>query len=170
MFVKDWLRPPRHLIAIFLVIVLLPSALLIVSGWRLMTREETLARQARQSQMADVVVAELRQRIAGVATQLADGRGGFVSASDREDFVVVIFEGDTAVATPADRLSYYPVTRAGRSIPVAAIAEAQNLRRLGQVDAAIEAWSRASRATEASVVGATLSVSDALMTEPEWCM
>jgi len=35
MTLRAWFQPPRHLLALFLLITLVPSALLVYSGWRL---------------------------------------------------------------------------------------------------------------------------------------
>jgi hypothetical protein len=69
MSLSGWLRTPRSLLVVFLVIVLLPSTLLVVSGWRLMQQEDSLAIQARQTrreQMADDLVTILRQRMESI--------------------------------------------------------------------------------------------------------
>jgi signal transduction histidine kinase len=156
MSLPGWLRTPRSLLVVFLVIVLLPSALLVVSGWRLLQQEDSLAiqeRQTRREQMADDLVTILRQRIEPIEARLRDPRAEFTLPSDREDFVFAAFTANTVRTTPSRRLLYYPVTMAGREAPPAAIAEAVSLRRLGRTDAALAAYSRAAAVHDVLVAG-----------------
>ena len=104
MSLPNWLRTPRGLLAVFLVIVLLPSALLIVSGWRLMRHDAEQERQARREQMARDIVAELHQRIQEIDAQLREPRFESAVASSRDDFVFVVFRNDRIETTPARRL------------------------------------------------------------------
>lgn len=69
MSVPGRLRTPRSLLSVLLVIVLLPSTLLVVSGWRLMRHEAEQERQARREQMAGEVVATLQERVREIDTQ-----------------------------------------------------------------------------------------------------
>lgn len=81
-------------LAIFLVIDLVPSALLVISGWRLMRHEEVVAAQELRShreQMASEVVTVLTQRIEAVRAQLRDADSNLTLASDRTDFVFAVF-------------------------------------------------------------------------------
>src|SRR5688572_8218275 len=117
MSLPGWLRTPRSLLVVFLVIVLLPSALLVVSGWRLLQQEDSLAIQERRTQreqLADSLVASLRQRMEPIEAQLRDPRAVFTPPSDREDFVFATFTANTVRTTPSRRLLYYPVTMTGR--------------------------------------------------------
>jgi hypothetical protein len=89
MSLGNWLRPPRHLLLIFLVILLLPTSLLVVSGWRLVRQEELRAREQQQAQMADLVIAELRQRIAGIGAQLRESRAFAMGPMNRPEIWAV---------------------------------------------------------------------------------
>lgn len=153
MSLPGWLRTPRSLLAVFLVIVLLPSALLVVSGWRLMRHDAEAERQARRDRLASEIVTTLQQRIHEIDAQLRDPRDEFAVASNRDDFVLAVFTDGRVETTPPRRLLYYPVTVAGREAPLPAVVEAANLRRLGQTDAALGALSRAAAAEDASVAG-----------------
>lgn len=154
--VSGWLRTPRSLLVVFLVIVLLPSALLAVSGWRLMQQEDSLAIQERRTQreqMADDLVTILRQRLAPIEAHLRDSHTEFTFPSDREDFVFATLTANTVRTTPTRRLLYYPMTKTGGEAPPKAIAEAVNLRRLGRTDAALAAYSRVAAVPGVSVAG-----------------
>jgi signal transduction histidine kinase len=157
----DWLREPRRLLAILIVIVLLPSALLVVSAWRLLRHADVAAvrdREASRDQMADDVGRALQQRVGAIRAQLREPGVQFDLSSDRDDFVFVVFTKDQVTTTPARRLLYYPVTVAGReaspqALETSAIGDAQQLRRVGRTDAALAAWTRAAGLKDTSVAG-----------------
>jgi hypothetical protein len=161
MSVGHWFRAPRRLLAVFLVIVLVPSALLVISGWRLLRHEEVVAAQELRSQrerMADEVVTVPKQRIEAVRAQLRDPGADFTFASKRTDFVFAVFNADGVRTTPARRLLFYPVTLAGPEVSSAAldagaIGAAQKFRRMGRTDAALAAYARAAALTNASIAG-----------------
>jgi hypothetical protein len=48
---------------VFLVIVLLPSGLLVLSGWRLMRHDAEEERRARRDRLAGEIVTALQQRV-----------------------------------------------------------------------------------------------------------
>ena len=140
----------------FLVIVLLPSALLVVSGWRLMKQEESLAIQERQTQreqLADSLVAGLRQRLEPIEAQLHDPGAAFTLPSDRDDFVFAVFAANTTRTTPANRLLYYPVTAAGPEAVLPALGESARLSRMGRTDAALAALTRVTTVTDRATAG-----------------
>jgi CHASE1-domain containing sensor protein len=90
MFLRNWLRPPRHLLIAFLIIVLLPSGLLVVSAWRLMQQEAREEHQAQREQMADFVVASLQQRLDTVGTLLRGAPASPPRTSVADDVVLVV--------------------------------------------------------------------------------
>jgi hypothetical protein len=59
MSIAAWFRPPRHLVALFVLLTLLPSALLLAFGWRLLQQEKALAErqvEVRRDEVADLAV------------------------------------------------------------------------------------------------------------------
>ena len=153
MSLPGWLRTPRGLLVVFLVIVLLPSTLLVVSGWRLMRHDAEQERQARREQLAGEVVGTLHERIREIDVQLRGPRIEFTVESNRDDFVFAVFTDGGIETTPARRLLYYPVTVAGREASLPAVIEAVTLRRLGRTDAALAAFARAAATQNAAVAG-----------------
>ena len=157
------LRSPRRLLVIFLIIVLLPSTLLVVFGWRLMVQEERLAAQASREQMADRVVRSLERHLASVEAQLRDGRVHAALTDAANDVVVVVVEGNEIRTHPERRLLYYPWADSAlltaspstgrRSRAETAIREAQVERKLGNVEAARAALRRAAAETDIEVAG-----------------
>jgi hypothetical protein len=61
MAVKDWLRPPRHLVVLFLGIALILMSTLAWLGWRLFRQDRALEQQRVQVRLehaTDLVAAE----------------------------------------------------------------------------------------------------------------
>ncbi len=122
MAVKDWFRPPRHLVILFLGIMLVLMGALAWLGWRLLLQDRALAEQHirdRLERAADVVASELRQRLVEVKGQLER----LLAAPDTElapdalryaeqfasDALIVVLEAETLDAYPAHRLLFYPI-------------------------------------------------------------
>jgi signal transduction histidine kinase len=121
MVVSDWLRPPRHLVVLFLGIALTLMAALAWLGWRLFQQDEVLEAErvrARLESAADAVSAELARRLGAVGDGLA--RLATVSAAHlpeaasrfavpfSADAAVLVVDGEEMAAYPAGRLRYYP--------------------------------------------------------------
>ena len=124
---RDWLRPPRHLIALFLLLTLVPSLLLIAFGWRLLRQDlelELRQADARRDQAADVIVAALEQSIAAVEQAMREGRH-LENAEPAGDAIAVAFTPARVVAHPANRLIFRPVADAGPEAPAALFAEGE---------------------------------------------
>ena len=90
MFLRAWFRPPRHLLALFLLITLVPSVLLIALGWRSLRQDR--ARQLQDEaaiSAADLAVSSLQQSLLPLNGQ------GLQDNSDRghgDDSAIVQFE------------------------------------------------------------------------------
>jgi signal transduction histidine kinase len=122
MAVSDWLRPPRHLIVLFLGIALILMSTLAWLGWRLFQQDRALERQRVQVRLehaADIVTAELTRRLAGIEDRLArlasipsveipDSANQYAALFCRDAVVLVLDEGELA-AYPGGRLPFYPV-------------------------------------------------------------
>ena len=127
MAVRDWLRPPRHLVTLFLGITLVLMGTLGWLGWRLFRQERALERQRVQDRLergADVVATELGRELSSVEDQL--GTLSAISPSDlpraateyaerfSDDAVIVVLDANGVDAYPNARLLYYPVVSPGR--------------------------------------------------------
>ena len=78
MAMRDWLRPPRRLLGLFLLVTLVPSLALVASGWRLLEQDRLLSlsqQSERREQAADLAVSEL-ERLVGAAEREAPRTGG----------------------------------------------------------------------------------------------
>jgi len=117
---KDWLRPPRHLLAVFFAITLALATALGWLGWLLLEQDraiEVQRFQEHQEVAADLVVAALQVGLSEVEGRLAGLVSGGLSARAVEDApglpegaVLVVFAASTVEAWPSGRLLYYPVS------------------------------------------------------------
>lgn len=119
MALRDWLRPPRHLVALFLLLTLAPSLVLIAFGWRLLRQDLELERQqatAVHEQAADVVVAALEQTVSAAEAAMAD-LAGLEAMATPEGAVAVVFAPDGVRGFPQGRLIFHPVAAPGVEAP-----------------------------------------------------
>jgi len=133
MAIRDWLRPPRYLVILFLGIALVLVSTLAWLGWRLFQQDRALEEQRVQVRLehaADIVAAELTRRLGAIEDELT--RLSAVTSTNLPDSVeqfarqfshgavVLILEGDDLDAYPNGRLFYYPVTTSAPE-PVASV-------------------------------------------------
>ncbi len=114
-----WFRPPRHLLALFLVVTIIPATALAWLSWRLVQQDRALASQRVQEQLehaADLVAADFERRLADIQEQLptlaASPPAGLPS-----DALIVDIGADQVAAHPADRLLYRPFVSPSEDAP-----------------------------------------------------
>jgi signal transduction histidine kinase len=112
-----WFRPPRHVLALFLLLTLIPSALLIAFGWQSLRQDRGLEYENSRTQLADLIVSHLQQSLLTVERQLQDS-----TLAPSEDSATVVF-GPGSV----EGLIFYPDTDAGREAPARVFAEGEEL-------------------------------------------
>lgn len=120
MALREWLAPPRHLIALFLLVTLLPSLALVALGWRLLEQDRALSLQQlseRREQAADLAVSELDRVVSATAQALRDPEALRAAVGRDNDSVGVIFERERLEVFPNRRLTFYPRTEAGSEAP-----------------------------------------------------
>lgn len=130
MALRDWLQPPRHLIALFLIVTLVPSLALVASGWRLLEQDLALSiaqLSERREQAADLVVSELERFLAAAEQALRDPDALRAAVATDDDVVGITFESDQLEAWPRGRLPFHPRTAAGVEAPAARFAEGEDL-------------------------------------------
>lgn len=130
MALRDWLQPPRHLIALFLIVTLVPSLALVASGWRLLEQDLALSiaqLSERREQAADLVVSELERFLAAAEQALRDPDALRAAIESDDDVVGITFESDQLEAWPRGRLPFHPRTAAGVEAPAARFAEGEDL-------------------------------------------
>jgi cytochrome c peroxidase len=116
MSLSKWVRPPRHVLTIFVGIMLVFGAALGWLGWQLLEQDRSLERQRvqeRLEQAADRIVAELQLHNAGVAWRdgrFADegaGRGDFKTPTLREVTRTAPYMHDGSLGTLEAVIAYY---------------------------------------------------------------
>jgi len=168
-----WLRPPRHVLTLFLGVM---GSLLLALGWlawQLVFQEQALAAQRTQERLdhaAETAVATLRHGLDDVLQQLGSlsrlppdaAPAGFAgqAATLGEDAALVSAGGRAFDAWPAGRLLYYPLPALGRESPAAAAgqfaaAEALEFQRR-DLAGALRAFERLSRSASPQVRAAAL--------------
>jgi signal transduction histidine kinase len=176
MAVRDWLRPPRHLIVLFLGIALILMSTLAWLGWRLFQQDRALERQhvqVRLEHAADVVAAELTRRLGTVeeelaqlaslpAAEIADSAAQY-AAQYCDDAVVLVLGNDELTAYPSGRLLYYPVTTTRPEPDPDLFAEGETLEfRRRDLAAAAQVYRRIARSADTAVrAGALLRLARA---------
>jgi signal transduction histidine kinase len=118
MHFRAWFRPPRHLLALFLLITLVPSVLLIALGWRSIRQDRARELQDSREQAADLAVSNLQQSLLAAERQLQD----FPTAAG-EDSATVQFEPGSVKG----KLLFYPFTIPGKDAPASTFATADDL-------------------------------------------
>src|SRR5215470_9595195 len=126
MSLAAWFQPPRHWLALFLLITLVPSSLLVWFGWRSLQQDQALALQQmheRREQAADMIVAGVEQSLSASEQTLRDP-AAMQALAVPEGAVAVVLTPDHIEAYPKDRLLYYPIAQAYREAPARLFAAA----------------------------------------------
>ncbi len=122
-----WLRPPRNLLVVFLLVMFLPAATLVFLGVRLLEQDRALANQ-RQIEIlehtADSVVRAFEQELATLAKRLEGPP--WTPAEIPEGSIYVTFRSDWIDAIPPGRLPYYPVTLNLKESPAGPFSELES--------------------------------------------
>jgi len=165
MFLRRWLRPPRHLVVMFLGIALVLAVALTTLAWRLFDQDRALERQRLQVRLehaADVVAAELGRRLSEVedrlgalailpAPALGDSALRLASAFC-SDAVVVAIGDDALFIYPHGRLAWVPVSSDAPPPDPRAFAAGESLEfRRGDLPAAARAYRRLTRSPDSLV-------------------
>ena len=107
---RRWLHPPRHLLALFLAVTIIPASALAWVSWRLLEQDRALASQRVQEQLehaADLVAADLERRLADMQERLP-ALAATPPADLANDGLIVDIGADRIDVHPADRLLYRP--------------------------------------------------------------
>jgi two-component system phosphate regulon sensor histidine kinase PhoR len=106
---EGWWQAPGKLLILFLLVVLPPSATLVVLGVRLLEQDRALAHQ-RQTEIlertSDLGVRALEHDLAVLAKKLA--AQSWEEGDFPEDLVLVSFSREQILASPSGRLPYFP--------------------------------------------------------------
>lgn len=146
---------PRRLVALLLGLTLIPLAVLLWLGWRLVAQDRTIEQtrqRERVERSADLLVAALQRPIGASGERLAAG------AKDWPDGVVALtFLLNRVEASPAGRLAYLPVVTTQQEPAAATFAQAEELEyRKKDPAAAIAAYRRLTQSPEVPVRASAL--------------
>jgi signal transduction histidine kinase len=112
MILRDWFRPPRHLLALFVAATVVPALALGWLAWWSLGQDAALDRQRVQDTLETAfgkVVSDLQLRLDDVSRQLSSlARASDVSLPD--DSVLLLVGDDRVADRPSGRLLYYPRT------------------------------------------------------------
>jgi signal transduction histidine kinase len=155
MFSSGRLRSPRSLIALIFATTVVPLAVLLWLGWRLLEQDRMLEGQQVQERVeraADLIIGALQRALASSEQRLAAG-----SEDWPEGAVAVNFRSEHAEAHPAGRLAYLPAVE---SLPEASpelFANAEDLEfRHRERAAAIRAYRELADSADLAVRAAAL--------------
>ena len=73
MILRDWFRPPRHLLAPFIAIILVPACALAWLAWRMLEQDRVAAQQAARERLdnaAGLVAGRLLARLSEIEDKL----------------------------------------------------------------------------------------------------
>jgi signal transduction histidine kinase len=159
MFLREWFHPPRHLLALFIAIVVLPAAALAWLAWRTFEQDRALERQ------------RLHDRLEAAATSVASGLETGLDKLSRQlpalaaassvllpdDSVLLVVRDEGVGERPPRRLLFFPRVPAGRRPQDArlAAAETQEFRNQNPT-AAADAFRAVARSADQAVRAAAL--------------
>jgi signal transduction histidine kinase len=125
----QWLRPPRHVLAIFLAIMLVSGGALGWLGWQVLEQDRSLERQRVQERLdlaADHVAASLERNFSDLDNHLNFLPGP--AAKEPPEGVVVLLATERAVNVyPSGRVLFYPAAAVSDEPPAATFAEGEKL-------------------------------------------
>ncbi len=122
--VLSWLRPPRDLLMLFLLVMLAPAATLVVLGLRLVEQDRALERQRLTEQResaADRAAMSLEQALTATETALANPK----IWNSEEDALRLVFSSNGIEVAPHNGLLYYPSLPERREAPARLFQQAE---------------------------------------------
>lgn len=142
MRVPDWLRPPRQLMVVFLVVALASTGLLAWLTFQLLAQDRAAEQQRqreRLEQAADTASADMGRRLADLERHL-DAPAAALGAPPN-GAIVVSWDAGGLKVVPASGLVYRPVAPATESLNGSALDEAERLELVvGDLAAAVRAY------------------------------
>ena len=161
MALREWARPPRHLLVILLLLTTASVSALLWSGWRLTQQEAAVEAQRsreRLEQAADRIAALLRANLAETGERLAAAASSPAGITPEPDpSLLLVFTQDGLSASPPGRLLYTPVAEHGAEAPDSAFAEGEAAEiRHRQLDKAAGVYRRLSETTDRAIQAGAL--------------
>jgi len=148
---RNWLKPPRQILVLFLGVAAVSFGALGTLAWRLLDQDRDLENQRRQLELesaADRLVATMQRSLADLQQHLASP--GRALSELPSNVVAVTIAGDSVSSRPPGRLLYYPVVPSTPS-PRTAFVEAERLEFSGDLNAAAAAYMRSARHADPAI-------------------
>ena len=159
MFLREWFRPPRHLLALFIAIIVLPAAVLAWLAWRTFEQDRALESQRLQERLeaaATHVGSTLEAKLAELARQVPALAAASAVSLPGDSVLLVVREEDIGERPPG-RLLYFPRVALGARPQDARLTAAEALEFRDQnPTAAAAAFRRAAAAADPAVRAAAL--------------
>lgn len=117
--------PPRRLVALIGAITVIPLAVFLWLGGKLLAQDRAIEQQQTRDRLqtaADLVIVSLERAIAGSEQKLASGSDDWPAGT-----VVVTFQADRVEVSPPGRLAFFPVVPAMPQVPVEPFRAAESL-------------------------------------------
>jgi signal transduction histidine kinase len=152
---QDWVKPPRHLLVILLLLTLFSVSALAWLGWRVLEQDRVAEAgqvQERLQQAADQISATLRGDLAETGERLSSWLLAAPSGDGKPDEGLLLILTDSALsAFPQGRLIYGPLPSSEPEAPASAFAEGEGLEFLQkQPDKAAEWYARLAESKDAA--------------------
>ena len=159
MILREWFRPPRHLLALFIVVIGLPAIALAWLAWRTFEQDKALERQRLQERLetaASSLVTALSLRLDELSRQV-QVLAAATTVSLPDDSVLLTIRDDAVMDSPTGRLLYFPRPLEGKRPRDARLAVAEALEfRKGDAASAAAAFRQLTRSSQPAVQAAAL--------------
>ena len=159
---REWLRPPRQLLTIFLAMMLASASALTWLGWRILEQDRMVEAQRSRERLehaADRAAAALERALAEIEDRLTEWatRPTTQIRDPAEDGLALIFSSQTMEAFPKSRLLYYPALPQVPEAPASLFASEEKLEfQDNDPSSAAEAYRRLARSNDSSIRAAAL--------------
>ncbi len=168
---KEWIRPPRHLLWMFLSITSVLAAALGWLGWQLLRQERELAKQRAQERVevaADLIAASLQRSLSELEQNLtylatASGEGLARDSSEfagrlPDDSALLLISAVGVEALPGDRLLFHPFLPTAKELPPGLFSATDEFEfRRRDYDGALSMLKEPSRAADPRIRAAALT-------------
>jgi signal transduction histidine kinase len=156
---REWFRPPLHLLALFVTVIVVPAAALAWLAARTLEQDRALAGQRLQDRLdaaADSLVSDLQHRLDGLSRDLP-ALAVRPPADLPPDSVILTMTAEDLTGAPSGRLLFVPSVPAGPrpASPALDAAEAFEFR-AGDLDRAARAFRDAAKSRDSAERAAAL--------------
>jgi len=154
--ISAWLKPPRHLFALFLAVAGLVAVVFGWLSWRVIEQDRALERQ-RVLEQRDAQAAASANSLQRVLLEVLEQVAAEKPPSD-SDAVLVVFDAAGVDTIPRGRLLFYPAVPPSREVPMELFVAADALEFKDPAQA-LDALAAPARSTDSAIrVGALLRI------------